>query len=198
VRLRDGTLAAAAELDAEGTSELALVRGLEGSGSLEMEGGTIEGLDLATPNARLASGARVDLFTLLRAATSGGETKIKHLAGSFSVEGGLAETKDLTIEAEGGRGKGEARLNLPDWYLEFATGFTLAAAADAPPFYIRLKGPPDAPRKFLDANAFQEWLSKRQGAAAAARPARKAPPTPATSSSDSIIEDLLKEPQKTP
>ena len=194
VRLSEGTLAASAELATSGTSELALVRGLNGNGTLDMEGGTIQGLDLDTANARLARGGRVDIFTLLRAAASGGETKIKRLAGSFGVKDGVAETKDLAIEAEAARGKGDGSIDLPRWYLEFEAGFTLAAAGDAPPFYIKLNGAPDAPRKILDSNAFQEWLAKRD-AGAALKTSRKgpaAPPPPGAVSPDSIIDNIIK------
>ena len=197
VELREGTLAATAELAASGTSELALLRRLSGNGTLDMEGGAIKGLDLSSANARLSGGGRVDLLSLLRAATSGGETQLKRLAGSFAVTDGVAATKDLALEAEGASGKGDGRINLPDWYMEFECGFTFVAASGAPPFYLRLKGPPDAPRKFLEANEFQEWLRKRE-AASAPKPARKPPAPSAASSSERIINQLLKEPPTAP
>ena len=194
LKLSEGTLAASAELATSGTSELALVRGLNGNGRLDMEGGTIQGLDLDTANARLARGGRVDIFTLARAAASGGETKLKRLAGTFVVKDGVAETKDLTLEADAAHGKGDGSIDLPRWYMEFEAGFTLAAAGDAPPFYIKLNGPPDAPRKILDSNAFQEWLTKRDAAAAlkTSRKGAAAPPPPRAASPDSIIDNIIK------
>ncbi|HYB56760.1 MAG TPA: AsmA family protein, partial [Alphaproteobacteria bacterium] len=199
VKLEGGTLTTSADLATSGESELALVRGLNGKGALKMEGGVIQGLSFNAINARLAkAGGGADLIALVQAATSGGETKITRLEGTFGVKDGVAENKDLMLEADGASAKGEGSIDLPRWYMEYETAFKLAAAEDAPPFLIKLKGAPDAPRKFLDANAFQEWLMKRQ-AAAAPKPARKsAPSAPAASPSNSIIQDLLKEPAKAP
>ncbi|MFI5023832.1 MAG: AsmA family protein [Alphaproteobacteria bacterium] len=197
VKLKDGTLTTSADLATSGESELALVRGLDGKGALKMEGGVIQGLDFNAVNARLAKpGGGADLIALVQAATSGGETKITRLEGTFGVKDGVAESKDLMLEVDGASAKGEGSIDLPRWYMEYQTAFKLTAAEDAPPFLIKLKGAPDEPRKFLDSNAFQEWLVKR-AASAAPKGARKGatePAHPGDSSPDAIINNILKAP----
>ncbi len=201
VKLKDGTLTASADLATSGESELALVRGLEGLGALKMEGGVIQGLNFNAINARLAkAGGGADLIALVQAATSGGETKITRLEGTFDVKDGVAENKDLMLEADGASAKGEGSIDLPRWYMEYETAFTLMAAEEAPPFLIKLKGAPDEPRKFLDANAFQEWFRKRAASAATKGPRKGAaePAHPGESSPDAIINSILKAPNKAP
>jgi uncharacterized protein involved in outer membrane biogenesis len=162
VKLANGVLAVSADLATTGSSELTLVRGLGGNGALRMTNGVIRGLDLPAMNARLAKLDRSsDLLGLVQAVTSGGETKVTRLDGTFAMKDGVAENKDLMIEADGASGKGEGNINLPLWYMTYSVAFKLAGVGDAPPFTIELKGAPDQPRKFLKANELQEYLLKR-------------------------------------
>ncbi|MFI4987669.1 MAG: AsmA family protein, partial [Alphaproteobacteria bacterium] len=196
LKLRNGMLSAAADLATSGGSELALVRGLNGSGALKMQGGTIDGLDLSAVNARLAKPARAgELIGLVQAATSGGETRIEELAGTFTVRDGVGENKDLAIAADGATGKGEGNVDLPRWYMDYETAFKLAGVAEAPPFFIKLKGAPDEPRKFLNANEFQEWLVKRE-AAAVGKALGKGSAQPGGNSPEGVVQDILKSLQK--
>jgi len=202
VRLIKGSLSATASLSAHGASEAAFVRALNGSGSLKVQDGTLRGIDLSAMSDRVAKLDRtVDLLALAAIATSGGESQVKSLAGSFTLKNGVGENKDLTIETDGASGKGAGTLDLPNWYMEYEIAFTLTGAADAPPFSIKLKGAPDEPRKFLDANALQEYLLKRSAAAVKDtgkenKPANAGQTAPANTeanpSADSIIQDLLK------
>ena len=203
VRLTKGALSATASFSTHGASEAALVHALNGNGSLKMQDGTLKGIDLAAIADRLAKLDRaVDLLGLAAAATSGGESHVKSLTGSIAVKDGVGENKDLTIEADGTSGKGAGTVDLPRWYMEYEIAFALAGAPEAPPFSIELKGPPDDPRKFLNANALQEYLFKRSAAAvpkdagkgnkegSAGQPA--AGDAGENPSANAIIQDLLK------
>jgi uncharacterized protein involved in outer membrane biogenesis len=206
VRLTKGALSATASLSTHGASEAALVHALNGNGSLKMQDGTLKGIDLAAITDRLAKLDRaVDLLGLAATVTSGGESQVKSITGSFAVKDGVGENKDLTIEADGTSGKGAGTVDLPRWYMEYAIAFTLAGAAEAPPFSIELKGPPDDPRKFLNANALQEYLFKRsatavpkdagkgnkEGSGSAGQPAA-GDAGGENPSANAIIQDLLK------
>ncbi len=193
VKLTNGLLSLSADLATSGGSELALVRGLNGGGTLGMQGGDIAGLDLGAVNARLAKPARAaDVLGLVQAATSRGETKIERLAGTFTVKDGEAENKDLVIQADGASGEGHGSLDLPRWYLEYETSFKLAAVADAPPFVIKFTGAPDEPRKFLYANEFERWLAKREAAALV----KGAVKGGARNSTEGAVEDIIKSLEK--
>jgi uncharacterized protein involved in outer membrane biogenesis len=222
IRLTSGVLAASADLAARGASELALVESLSGNGAIKMQDGVIQGFDLSAVNARLAQVNRtVDLLGLIQTGMSGGETKVKRLDGTFTVKDGIATNNDLVIDAEGATGKGQGTVELPRWYMDYGVDFKLTGVADAPPFSIKLKGPPDDPRKFLNANALQEYIlargasavlkdvgkgNKGLGGILKALPGGQAPapstpqspqaqPAPAPSAQD-IIQNLLKGFQK--
>jgi uncharacterized protein involved in outer membrane biogenesis len=212
VRLASGTLAAAADLATSGVSEAALVHGLNGKGSLRMQGGVIQGLDLGTINARLAKlESGLDLLRLVQGATSGGETKVKSLTGTFTMKDGVAKNDDLALDAEGATGKGQGYVDLPRWYMEYDVSFKLNGAADAPPFAIKLKGAPDDPRKFLNANELQSWLINRgvgsiikglgkkggqTGSGQTGTGTTPAPAQPKAPSPEDIIKNLLKQFEK--
>lgn len=165
-RLTTGVLSAAADLSTSGRSEATLVRGLAGNGSLTMQDGTITGIDLQAVNTRISKLDRsLDLIALVQAAASGGQSKVKRLAGTFTMKDGVAINKDLVLDAEGATGKGQGSLDLPRWYMDYDISFNLTGIADAPPFSIKLKGAPDDPRKFVNANALQEYLLKRTAGA---------------------------------
>lgn len=210
VRLASGAFEATADLRTSGRSELALVRGLNGNGSLKMENGVIHGFDLPAINDRLGKPERaLDLIGLVQGALAGGETKVKSLTGTFTVKDGIARNDDLVLDAEGATGKGQGSVDLLRWYMEYEIAFRLTGASDAPPFSVKLKGAPDEPRKFLDANALQEYLLKRAAASFSKRIQKGAPaPSGSQTTPDNaqpeqklpaqIIQDLLKGLHKSP
>jgi len=229
LRLTSGVLAVSADIAARGASELALIEGLSGNGAIKMQDGVIQGFDLSAVDARLAQVNRaVDLLGLIQTGMSGGQTKVKRLDGTFTVKDGVATNKDLVIDAEGAAGSGQGTVDLPRWYMDYGVDFKLTGVADAPPFSIKLKGPPDDPRRFLNANALQEYILARSAGAVlkdvgkgnkglggilkalpggqvpapSAQPAPQAQPAPAPQqnapSLESILEGVLKGSLKKP
>jgi len=211
LHLAKGKLTISADLAASGGSERALIQGLNGNGAFAMEGGEIEGFNLAAASARLGKPDRAtDLLRMVETGLSGGASKVAHLAGTVTVANGVAKNTDLAIDADGAVGQGHGTIDLPRWYMDYTVDFKLTGAADAPPVAVTLKGAPDAPRKFLNANEFQEYLLKR-GVGAAFKDTGKAsqekapgpdgenPTTaPKSSSPQEIIQNLLKSFEKKP
>lgn len=153
-------------LSGRGASSRAIARSLAGSGSLGVTEGTVKGFDLAQVNQRIVRLTdAVSLFTLLRTAMAGGTTRFSKLAGTFAVKGGVLRSDDVSIIADGGTGSGRLMLDLGRWLIDGDVQFRLSGNAEAPPFGLRVKGPLDAPRRIIKANALQAWLANRAAGA---------------------------------
>jgi uncharacterized protein involved in outer membrane biogenesis len=176
LKLANGKFQAKAALAAKGLTPAAIVRALSGAASFELSNGTIDGFELAAVGRRLDHPAGlVSMLGPVQAAMAGGTTNVKRLAGTYSIGGGVARNDDLVLDAEGGSAKGRGILDLARWNLDYEVAFQIEGAPGAPPFTVSLHGPPDGPRKFINANALQEYMIKRIEAE------RKAPapaPTP--------------------
>jgi uncharacterized protein involved in outer membrane biogenesis len=186
LRLANGAFQAKAALAAKGLTPAAIVRALSGSASFELANGTIDGFELAAVGQRLDHPAGlVSVLGPVQAAMAGGTTKVKRLSGSLGIGGGVARNDDLVLDAEGGSVKGRGILDLARWNLDYEAAFQIEGAPGAPPFTVSLHGAPDGPRKFINANALQEYMVKRIDAERKPQaPAPTPAPAPNQSSGD--------------
>lgn len=158
----DGMLDAETALTAKGGSAAELVSHLDGDVRIEGRDGTVNGFDLkAVDDKAKEMSSPLGLIGLIQAGLSGGSTGFSSLTGTAKVKDGIVTCDDLTLVADGGGGKGEANVNLPDWVMDSRIAFSLASSPDAPPLVMRLSGPLDNPRRFLDINAMQTWLAHK-------------------------------------
>ncbi|MBL28537.1 MAG: hypothetical protein CMM50_13405 [Rhodospirillaceae bacterium] len=157
-----GRLSLDGALTTSGRSQYELVSGLNGKGTITGGEGTIAGLDLRRISDRLNELNNIaDFVTLADDATSGGQTAYSGLHGTYSVEQGVIATSDMQLDADGGVGKVDGRVDLPRWRLALDASFALTDHPKAPPIGIRLTGPVNAPEKQLQLEQMQTYLVGR-------------------------------------
>jgi uncharacterized protein involved in outer membrane biogenesis len=159
----DGTMDGDATFATSGRSESEMISRLAGSGRFSIHDGHVKGFDLKAVDDRFRrnEGVTSALLSLLQAGVGGGRTSFSVFGGSFHGASGVFVNDDLRLVADGGGAQGVERIDLPAGTIDARIGFQLNDAPDAPPLVVRLQGPLDSPRKFLDINAIQEWLAER-------------------------------------
>lgn len=157
-----GRLSLDGALRTSGRSQYELVSGLNGEGTIDGGEGTITGFDLRRISDRLQElNSIADFVVLANDATSGGRTSYSGLQGAYAVEQGVITTTDLQLDADGGLGTIDGRVDLPRWRLALDAWFALTDHPKAPPIGIRLTGPVDAPEKQLQIEQMQTYLVGR-------------------------------------
>jgi uncharacterized protein involved in outer membrane biogenesis len=182
-------------LHTAGASQAELVSHVDGDGKLDTRDGVITGIDLKAISDRLKDLGRVtDLLDLARTGTRG-ETRFSRLSGTFKAQGGVLRSDDLRLQAEAAEGEATAMVDLPRWMLQCRVAFRLTEHPNAPPLAMTLDGPLDNPRKVVDINALQGFLTQRLlGGRGAAPPSDTgAPPAPSEPQKpERMLRDLLK------
>jgi len=162
INVAEGLLDFGMNVAGSGGSPFDLVSSLNGKGSTQIVDGTLSGLDLAALSNRLNNiNGYADLVKLLGTSMSGGQTKFSKLGGTFVIDKGVARTNDIEMISEAATGKGEGYVDLPRWYIDMNTKFTLSQLTDVPPFGMRIVGPLDAPERKFDTEALKELGLKK-------------------------------------
>lgn len=156
ISVAEGTLDFGMNVAGSGASPFDLVSSLNGKGSTQVINGAVNGFDLGAVSDRLNNiNSYVDLLKFLGTSMSGGQTKFSKLAGTFVIEKGVARTNDIEMLADAATGKGEGYVDLPKWYIDMKTQFTLTKHADVPPFGMRIVGPLNAPERKFDTKGLE-------------------------------------------
>lgn len=156
IDVAEGTLDFGMNVTGAGASPFDLVSSLNGKGSVNVVNGAVNGFDLGAVSDRLNNIENyVDLVKLLGTSMAGGQTKFSKLGGTFVIEKGVARTNDLQMVAEAANGKGEGYVDLPKWYIDMNTRFTLTKHPDVPPFGMRVVGPLNAPERKFDTKSLE-------------------------------------------
>ncbi|MEE8517063.1 MAG: AsmA family protein [Alphaproteobacteria bacterium] len=158
----DGIMNLNMNLVSTGRNQRQLVSNLNGTAALQVRNGAVRGFNLAAVNTQLKRLDRaIDFFTLLQTAMSGGITRFSTLDGTFTVKDGVAESRNLSLIAEGGEGRAVVVAELLPWLIEMNAEFRLSEHPKAPPFGMRLTGPLDNPRRIFKTNRLQAYLVQR-------------------------------------
>jgi uncharacterized protein involved in outer membrane biogenesis len=160
--IADGTLDFDMKLAAVGRSQHDLVSSLAGQGRLAVRDGTVKGFDLQAVSDRLKRLNRtLDFLSLFRSAMGGGTTRFSNLDGTMRIDKGVVRTDDLNLIANAGRGEAKGFVDLPRWNMDMQALFRLTEHPSAPPFRVRLTGPPDQADRKVDFGALQQYLVGR-------------------------------------
>lgn len=145
-----------------GRSEFAMVSSLAGDGRMAVRGGEVKGFDLRAVSNRLKRLDRAtDLLGLLGASMAGGATRFSAVDGSFKIQKGVLRTDDLKLTADAGSGRAVGFVDLPAWNMDVRAEFRLTEHPKAPPFNMRVVGPPDRPRRLFKMDRLQAYLLQR-------------------------------------
>ncbi|WP_158240591.1 AsmA family protein [Telmatospirillum siberiense] len=162
IDVAEGGLDADVALNTSGLSSAEWIGRLAGSGKFSIRDGVIRGFDLKAVDDRLrALDGPAGLLALLQAGLTGGQSHFSSLSGSFHAGNGLIATDDVRLIADGGGANASAQINLPAYVMDARAEFHLASAPSGPPLTMRLSGPLDGPRRFVDINEIQQWLVSR-------------------------------------
>ncbi|MEO9902521.1 AsmA family protein [Nisaea sp.] len=157
-----GTLDYETSLSTSGRSEYALVSGLQGSGSVKVADGSVEGFDLPAVSEQLKQLDRsVDFLVLAQRAMQGGTTPFDSLSATYKITNGVLQSEDISLKSKAAEGRGTAVVNLPPQEMDVRTQFWLSEHSNSPPIGLRLTGPLDNPRQILDANKLQTYVLQR-------------------------------------
>ncbi len=158
----DGAMDADMALTTSGLSTAEWIGRLAGSGKFAVQDGVMRGFDLKAVDDHMQSlDSPVGLLALLQTGLSGGRTHFSSLAGTVAVRNGLIATDDVRLIADGGGANASAQINLPAYVMDARAEFRLAGAPSGAPLVMRLSGPLDGPRRFVDVNEIQQWLVSR-------------------------------------
>jgi uncharacterized protein involved in outer membrane biogenesis len=145
-----------------GQSQHDMVAALAGQGKLAVRDGIITGFDLKAVNDRLKNLDRsLDFLTLFAGAMKGGTTKFSSLDGTMRIEKGVVRSDDFRMVSDSGTGEAKGYTDLPDWNMDIQAQFQLSGHSNAPPFRVRLTGPPDRPDQKINYNDLQKFLVGR-------------------------------------
>ncbi|MBF0169126.1 MAG: AsmA family protein [Alphaproteobacteria bacterium] len=147
---------------ASGRSQAELVAHLNGDGGFAARDGVVEGIDLPSINRQLANINNVAALAGLAASVSGGgKTAFSQMSASFKAVNGVVTSNDIKLVADGGTGSGTMQADLPQWTQDARLTFRLSGTTNGPALGMRLQGPLDQPRKFVDINDLQRWAVER-------------------------------------
>jgi uncharacterized protein involved in outer membrane biogenesis len=147
-----------------GRSELEMVSGLTGQGSLSVRDGFVQGIDLRALSDRLGRlNSIVDFASLIDTTMTGGQTRLIQVAGTFKGARGVFSTNDLRTVLDGGEGTTVGTVDLPRWLINAETRFRLPDHPKAPPFGVDLRGSLDAPQRYLKTGQLQQYIAARVG-----------------------------------
>jgi uncharacterized protein involved in outer membrane biogenesis len=156
--LTGGRAQAATDLKARGASPADMAQTLTGTGTLTVTDGLVSGIDLPAISRQLSHVESLgNVAALLQGGLGGGTTPVRKLAGTFTARNGIIDTRDLRLDAEGGRADMTGTLDLPRWRTSTQLSLRLGDGS-APPLLVRLDGPVSNPSKVVDLNAIQRYL----------------------------------------
>ncbi|HXP98309.1 MAG TPA: AsmA family protein [Telmatospirillum sp.] len=162
VDVAEGAMDAEVALSTSGLSSAEWIGRLAGAGKFALTDGVVRGFDLKAVDERLQSlDSPTGLLSLMQAGLAGGKTHFASLGGTIRVANGLITTDDIRLQADGGGANVSAQINLPASVMDGRAEFHLASAPAGPPLVMRLSGPLENPRRFVDINEIQQWLVSR-------------------------------------
>jgi hypothetical protein len=160
-KVTQGRMDADARFSTSGRSTWDMAGRLAGDGKVMVKDGSISGFDLPAVQRRMNDIQTLgNIAALLQTGLAGGSTRFASLAGTVQAKDGIAVTRDLKLDAQGGSAAVESTVDLPRWSTNTALALRIGESS-APPLVVRLDGPIGNPRKVLDANAIQRYLVEK-------------------------------------
>jgi uncharacterized protein involved in outer membrane biogenesis len=145
-----------------GRSPDAMIRSLNGDGSVNSRNGIVKGFDLKAVSDRLKNlDNAIDFLSLFNSSMQGGQTRFSKLNGTFGIKNGVLRNDDLRLIADAGEMRATGTADLPRWHMDFNGQFLLTEHPKAPPFEMRAVGPIDNPDRIFKFEKLQAFLLQR-------------------------------------
>jgi len=150
------------QMAGHGRSLLALISSLDGTGTIDAEGGELRGFDLSLYQRGLGQLEHIEEFAMLDArAFSGGETSFDRIVSSINVSDGLMRLVSPETDIPDAQASLLAYVDLPRRTLDTQLSVSLEEPAQAPAFDVVVTGRIDRPVRRHDTLALQEFVSAR-------------------------------------
>jgi AsmA family len=162
ISLFGGLLSGDASATADGFSPAGFVATLGGAATLQMQGGTLPGMDAAALRAALA---HPDPQDAVATALSGGGTPLQQASATLRAESGQVSV-DASLETIGAAGGVGGTLDLPNESLDLAVSLR-PDLPDGPTLAVRYEGAMASPGRSIDLTKLAAWLAKGPATAAA-------------------------------
>jgi uncharacterized protein involved in outer membrane biogenesis len=161
-KLIGGRLSLDADLRTSGRSEYDLVAALGGKASFDVKDGTIKGFDVDSFSDRMISlRSAIDFVQLAQGSLAKGRTSFTDARGNFTIERGVATTRDTRLQSRSAVIDVTGNADLPRRLMDFQAKFKLTQQPSAPPFGVDFKGPFDNPSYTFHTGDLQQHLFRR-------------------------------------
>lgn len=170
------------QLSGAGASTFALVSDLEGSGKFSMAAGAIHGIDLPSLSAQLKELREVaDLLALLKNSFASGQTPVSKIEMPLTLSRGVVQGRNTVMDIEGVISNLSLNIDLPRYWLDAGSKFSLTDHGLAPDMGISFIGPVNNPGREVSTGEFQAYFTGHLVSKGLERllEAGKAAPTPA-------------------
>jgi len=148
------------QLSGAGASTFALVSNLEGSGKFSTTAGAIHGIDLPSLSIRLKELQEVaDLLALVKNAFTSGQTPVSKIEMPFTLSRGVVQSSNTVMDIEGVIGNLSLNIDLPRYWLDASSKFSLTDHGLAPDMGISFIGPVNNPRREVNTGEFQAYFT---------------------------------------
>jgi hypothetical protein len=135
---------------------------LSGSVAADVRDGRVAGLELSPISRALADGT--DLEAAVRQSLGAGATAFAAAHGVWHLGDGRLRTDDMAAALDDARAGLVGEIDLANRRLDLRVELHPAAAPEAPPVRLRLRGETHAPAVSVDAAAFSTYLRRRHEA----------------------------------
>lgn len=150
-----------------GASPAALIHDLSGKGAVTGQDFVLGGVDVTKFVKALSYNSKPGdtIKGLWKGSTQGGTTAFKTINGSFVIENGIADIKEMTLDGTTARIETTGIVNLPAWTL--STNHTLIAKKiegvtdEIPPFEMSFSGSLDNPGQTFGQGALNQYLNNK-------------------------------------
>ncbi|MBI1301806.1 MAG: AsmA family protein [Alphaproteobacteria bacterium] len=150
-----------------GASQAALIKDLNGSGTITGANIILEGVDVTEFARALSDESKPgdSALSLWRGASQGGQTAFETLDGAFAIQNGIVNLQKLDLDGTKAAINTTGNINLPLWTLDTKHNITVKPAANAPaevpPFEVSFSGSLDNPAQTFGQGLLQDYLNRK-------------------------------------